>query len=52
MSSNCPYCPKDSEYEAWGYGPQGWQEALERHNRDHVCRDCKQVKKENNQLSP
>ena len=45
MSKDCPYCPPDSQYEAWGYSPEGWQQARENHEKNHCdkCPKCGQV---------
>ena len=43
MSSTCSYCPPDNQYEGWGFSPEGWQQALENHNKYHICKKCKQV---------
>lgn len=46
MSQNCPYCPPDSVDEAWGFSPQGWQNAKEIHDREHCvkCECCGALK--------
>lgn len=35
MSKNCPFCPPDSQYEAWGYSPEGWSAAKSNHDSGH-----------------
>jgi len=41
MSVNCPFCPDDPNMtpQSWGYGPSGWQQARETHDKYH-CEKC------------
>lgn len=36
MSKNCPFCPPEGQYEAWGFSPEGWQSARENHDKGHT----------------
>ena len=42
MSGNCPFCPKDSKYESWGFSPEGWENAKRNHEENHTCKCCGQ----------
>ena len=42
MSSHCPFCLPNPQYEAWGFSPEGWREAEKNHKKYHICKYCKQ----------
>jgi hypothetical protein len=51
MSSNCPYCPPDSQHEAWGFSPEGWAEAKRIHDENHICKECGKNKRKESDVN-